>query len=229
MRSSTETDEATREDQDGEPLTKRRLRSSTSGEKQVQPLPGRSHVLPIQCIICRGSKYTKDKVTHKRRIERLVNCETKQGGKLLKAAKIRQDERLLLDISDRDLVAIEARYHRTCYLKYTKVARQYQSNSDSETSQQDYQMTFQKFSQVIIKERLIEGKEILRLTKLNKMFIKMVKEVEGLACQWHLCMLAVTFFALHNLSHVSMVTQYHHKPLSHVPFFCPTMVATSFH
>ena len=40
----------------------------------------------------------------------------------MKAAKIRHDERLLLDIEGRDLVAIEARYHRTCYLKYTKIA-----------------------------------------------------------------------------------------------------------
>ena len=107
---------------DDEPPTKRLLRSVTFSSQQVQPLPGRHHVLPVQCLICRSTKYAKERATKKRKVERLVNCETSQGGKLVKAAKIRHDERLLLDIEGRDLVAIEARYHRTCYLKCTKIA-----------------------------------------------------------------------------------------------------------
>ena len=163
---------------DDEPPTKRLLRSSTLSDQQVPPLPGRHHVLSVQCLICRSTKYTKERATKKRQVERLVNCETSQGGKLMKAAKIRQDERLLLDIEGRDLVAIEARYHRTCYLKYTKIARDYPSKELAQQPQLG--QTFRKFSQVVIKEKLIQGKEIWRLTKLNKVFIKMVKEVEGL-------------------------------------------------
>ena len=179
MFSSTESELGENQDSQDHLPTKRLLRSG-SEQTQVIPTPGRSHVLPIQCIICRETKYTREKASQKRKRERLVQCETNQGGQLVKAAKIRQDEQLLLQIQDRDLVAIEARYHKSCYLKYTKIVRLYSSNDQSETPQKDFEISFQKFSQAVLKEKIIEGKEIWRLTKLTKAFVKIVKEVEGI-------------------------------------------------
>ena len=41
------------------------------------------------------------------------------GGLLLEAAKALQDESILAKIRGQDLVAIEVRYHRSCYKDYT--------------------------------------------------------------------------------------------------------------
>ena len=43
------------------------------------------------------------------------------GGQLLKTAELLNDEAILLHIRDKDMVAIEVRYHRSCHKKYVKV------------------------------------------------------------------------------------------------------------
>lgn len=53
-------------------------------------VPRRSeHVLPETCIICLASKSTVDCTTKKRKLERLVTCET-DGSKLVEAAANRR-------------------------------------------------------------------------------------------------------------------------------------------
>ncbi len=49
--------------------------------------------------------------------ESLSLCLTKQASPtLVEATRIRSDERLLLSIQHQDLIAIEVRYYRSCYL-----------------------------------------------------------------------------------------------------------------
>ena len=43
------------------------------------------------------------------------------GAKLLKAAQLREDDRIVCELSDIDPVAVEIRYHHCCYVKiYSK-------------------------------------------------------------------------------------------------------------
>ncbi|XP_041466296.1 uncharacterized protein LOC121416845 [Lytechinus variegatus] len=139
---------------------------------------GRPHVLPVECIICKNNKYVRESYSRKRKVERLVRCETLTGGQLLKAAEIRKDEHMLLQIREKDLVALEVRYHRSCYLSYCKVVKPRIENNLP--FKQIYELSYSRFCQDIIEQRIIRGQEILRLTKLLKLFVKTVKEVEGL-------------------------------------------------
>ncbi|KAL5019691.1 hypothetical protein ScPMuIL_002583 [Solemya velum] len=56
------------------------------------------HVLPEECIICQQSKCVVDKNTRKRKAEKLVTCET-DADKLLQAAKLKGDDRILVQIA----------------------------------------------------------------------------------------------------------------------------------
>uniref|UniRef100_UPI00358E3588 uncharacterized protein n=1 Tax=Myxine glutinosa TaxID=7769 RepID=UPI00358E3588 len=164
------------EDSLDEEPPKRCLRSSI--DKATPSVAGREHVLPVRCVICRTNQYVKDSGTGKRKVEKLMNCETMSGGQLLNAAMMKQDQRLLLDIRDKDLVAMEAKYHKSCYLRYTKVV--HKSQTKVESSQQLYEKSYQSFCSKVVEERIIKGKEILRLTKLNRLFIKEVQHVESI-------------------------------------------------
>ncbi|XP_071956013.1 uncharacterized protein [Antedon mediterranea] len=97
-----------------------------------RPRVDRAHVLPPICIICKRIQYATNNISRKRRVEKLVQCETIDGGCLKTAATLKKDQEMLLKIHDKDLVAIEAKYHRSCYLKYTRVCRCYSRTENPE-------------------------------------------------------------------------------------------------
>ena len=72
----------------------------------------------VQCVICQTSKTSKSPGV---RYEPLTSLETMTASEnLLQAAKIRRDHRVSLAIEGQDLVAIEVKYHRSCYREYTR-------------------------------------------------------------------------------------------------------------
>ncbi|XP_028404106.1 uncharacterized protein LOC114526785 [Dendronephthya gigantea] len=87
-----------------------------------EAIPRRNrHVLPERCIICkRQDAYKVDKVTRKRKLDKLVLAETFNGGLLREAAEKKKDESILAHIRGKDCVAIEVRYHRHCHLDYCR-------------------------------------------------------------------------------------------------------------
>ncbi|KAJ8023132.1 hypothetical protein HOLleu_38227 [Holothuria leucospilota] len=150
------------------------LRSSHSS-KIPRPMNKR-HMFPDECIICKERKYHTDRFSRKRSIVKLITCEKIQGGQLLQAAEVKQDQELLEQIKGEDLVARELRYHARCYKQYTN----FLSRGHSVTSHgKGYTAAFDKFSKDVITERLVKKKEILTLGKLNRLFIQIIKEVEG--------------------------------------------------
>ena len=136
------------------PAPKRMLRSGVScGQQSSTPQwSDRRHVLPVQCIICKGTKYFREQSSGKRKVEKYVLCERKDGGNLLTAALMKQDEALLLDLRGKDHVAIEVRYHKSCYYRYTKVALG--SKLHTETAQQMYERSYSSFCRKIVEERI---------------------------------------------------------------------------
>ena len=91
-----------------------------------------------------------------------------------KAATLKNDESILLHIRGKDCVAIEARYHKNCYQRYTKCV----SNKPRDPGPTLYDRAFEEFCTRIIEPRIIKNKEILFLSYLLKTFISCVQEIE---------------------------------------------------
>ena len=91
-----------------------------------------------------------------------------------KAATLKNDESILLHIRGKDCVAIEARYHKNCYQRYTKCV----SNKSRDSGPTLYDRAFEEFCTRIIEQRIIKNKEILFLSYLLKTFISCVQEIE---------------------------------------------------
>ena len=106
--------------------------------------------------------------------QELSVAQTLTAGILEKAATLKNDESILLHIRGKDCVAIEARYHKNCYQRYTKCV----SNKSRDPGPTLYDRAFEEFCTRIIEPRIIKNKEILFLSYLLKTFISCVQEIE---------------------------------------------------
>ncbi|PIK44379.1 hypothetical protein BSL78_18773 [Apostichopus japonicus] len=159
-----------------EPPRKRALRSdSASGPREWRE----RHMFPNECIICHSVKTKRNKFTGKRLVVKLMRCEIINGGKLLEAARQKKHVELLQQIEGEDLVARELKYHWECFRDFTRFISK-KSKVGLTDSQKRYMPSFEEFSDKTIRKRLLEGKEILTLARLNRIFIRTIKEVEGI-------------------------------------------------
>lgn len=152
---------------------KRRLLRSSIGK----PASSRNqYVLPEVCILCQKNRTVTCRATRKRRREPLVRCSTVEAEKLQQAARDTNNRELLLKIEDKDCVAIEVKYHDYCYRNFTR----YLSKPEASQQQNDssYSEAFVKFCSVV-QARTMENKEIMRLKRLNEMFIKEIHATHG--------------------------------------------------
>ena len=98
----------------------------------------------------------------------------------MKAAEVLNDEAVLVDIRDKDLVTIGVGYHRSCYKNYTNFLSRADNEGESQSLHVSRKKAFDKFCLTIIEERIIGKQEILRLTTLQDLFRKTIREVENL-------------------------------------------------
>ena len=98
---------------------------------------------------------------------------------LQKAAELRNDESILVHIRGKDCVAIEARYHKKCYQKYTKSLLNMTKAKPPVTEPTVYDKAFDLFCLNMMEKRIIHNKEILLLSYLRKKFIGIIKDVDG--------------------------------------------------
>ena len=113
--------------------------------------------------------------TGKRKRTPLLTCETKDAGRLREAAERKKDENILREIRDQDCVAIEVKYHKSCYQKYTSFLKREIKNTKSK-----YDKPFEAFCKEIIDEKLIKNKEIWYTKDLRKEFIRVAKETDNI-------------------------------------------------
>ena len=52
-----------------------------------------------------------------------MSAETVEGGKLREAATKKDDQNILLQIANKGMVALEVKFHKRCYDKYTSFLR----------------------------------------------------------------------------------------------------------
>ena len=107
----------------------------------------------------------------------LVRCQTENAGLLCEAATAKRDEKILLQIQDKDCVPLEARYHKKCYKNYTSFLYRKQESAGEEYSLLNA-ATFEKFCKDVI-EPLIEHNKIEYMAHLYVRFLQIVEEVEG--------------------------------------------------
>ena len=87
---------------------------------------------------------------------------------------MRNDESVLIHIQGRDCVAIEARYHRRCYLSYTKCL----TRKPKIVGPTLYDKAFDEFCVKVIEKQIIQSNKVLLLTDLLKKFRSCVRDIE---------------------------------------------------
>ena len=111
-------------------------------------------------------------------MDKLVSAETVDGGKLKEAATRKADESILLHIANKDMVALEVKYHKRCYEKYTSFLRHNTQSNEKGTDKHECKHE-KSFCQEFVNERLIKQDNIFYMNKLKKEFIKTVQRVEN--------------------------------------------------
>ena len=102
--------------------------------------------------------------------------ETIDAGLLRRAAELKNDEKILVQIRDKDCVAIEVRYHKSCYQNYTKFLTRDQK--ETEKSAPTYEKTFEIFCKNVIEGQIIKDKDIIYMKELLNRFIAMAMDTD---------------------------------------------------
>ena len=79
------------------------------------------------------------------------------------------------------MVALEVKYHKRCYDKYTSFLRTTTQSKGKETEQHyfKYEKSFDVFCEEFVEEKLIKQENIFYMKKLKKEFVKTVKRVQN--------------------------------------------------
>lgn len=115
-----------------------------------------------------------------------MSAETVDGGRLREAATELSDERILREIQGKDLVALEVKYHKRCYEKYTS-AQRHGKKATHEKDEEDsskygllYERSFRICCEQFIQPNIIQDNGIFYMKKVKDAFVKTVQAVENL-------------------------------------------------
>ncbi len=102
------------------------------------------------------------------------------GGQLRRAATLKSDDSILLEIQGKDCVALEVKYHRQCYAKYTSFLR-HQKDEETTSSKPShlYEKSFDTFCKQFVQTEIIENEGIFFMNKIKDVFVNIVKEEEN--------------------------------------------------
>lgn len=122
-----------------------------------------------RCIFCeKKEKYVKGSKSR----ESLVQAQQlRVDESVRRVAEIQEDKRILALLS-RELVAAEAHWHRSCYRNYTRKNSKSVNATDSEESCDSYtEAELNAFSRLCdyIRNHLFKNNSIIELTQLNEM------------------------------------------------------------
>ena len=169
----------------------KKLRSTDTLSQACSSKRRNEHVLPYIRIFCKKERKSKrQKADGKKNDERLSVCEEKQSVRLEEAAMRKGDEELLSIIKDKDLVAIELRYHLSCLKSYTNdacVSRR--SFASTGKTKWQHSNSYNVFMKNIIVNKLVKKRRVLRMTHLVELFIEVAKDVDKCVFPMKTCQL----------------------------------------
>ena len=112
-------------------------------------------------------------------MDKLVSAETVDGGKLREAATRKSEESILIQIADKDLIALEVKYHKRCYEKYTSFLRHSTDFQCQEQHECKYQKSFDAFCEDFVRTQIINEESVFYMKRIMKEFVKTVARVEN--------------------------------------------------
>ena len=118
----------------------------------------------------------------------MSQAETLDGGRLRQAAEYKNDVNILRQICDRDLVAIEACFHKNCYKEYVRNVPIQEAEIDvvdddadgDDSNNFDYKKSYEVFFTNIIEQRLIKHNKVYSLKSLCEAFVKIVERTQNI-------------------------------------------------
>jgi hypothetical protein len=137
------------------------------------------------CFKCRQKD--KWKSDHKNK-EPLLVCEHDDVEKKIReAAEIRDDARVKMDIQDKDLKAIEIRYHLSCYSTYTnnRQLKLLQENIDAKPLNEAHNAAFESISSIIDSE-VLEKNEVIGMSYLWETYNEYLERDNVAAAHGHM-------------------------------------------
>ena len=136
----------------------------TEEDKPKREGSSNSTLLPNKCLFC-----GKEKVYIKRKAEKLTKCCGKRVEQTIeKAATEKNDYHMLSFLTTTDLIAAEAKYHRSCYSNYTPKVKKTAVSKTEESDKLDYKR-FELEAYCLVVEHChhaIEEKKVLRFQDL---------------------------------------------------------------
>ena len=105
--------------------------------------------------------------------ESLAELQTFEASKtLIDAAEIRNDARVLLAIKDQDLIALDVKYHKSCYRDYTnaKTLDRIKIKNEQENEKMSiYDKAFDRIVKVV-RDTVVDGSAIARMSELRNQY-----------------------------------------------------------
>ena len=134
--------------------------------KRSDVLPGSRQKEKI-CFICRKIK----KLNHEKKSYEFTISVMREDveEKIKNAARIRKDERVLLDVEGQDLKAIGYYYHRTCYARYTNIKTLTNLTKQETPNKDNFQEAFKKVCE-IIDDSIIGDRRTLEMSYLRDQY-----------------------------------------------------------
>lgn len=143
-----------------------------------------NRVLPRQCIFhlagtsktCgkTGLKFTIGRKTGSRQTEKLTQCLTRDAERRLKAAaEKKNDDRLLLQIRGKDLIAIEVCYHKSCYRHYFQAPVTISTDDIDSRGTPHCKEAFNELAREVETNVIMKG-EVVKMSKLRERFMDLV-------------------------------------------------------
>ena len=128
-----------------------------------------------RCAICQKEKFRNTRGKGTRCRETLTLNMTDCGSaSLLKAAQIRDDRRLLLQIQGQDTIAIEIKYHKSCYKEYVRpetLARLEEKNCEKEDLSNDsYSRAFTKVKE-FVQDAVLKDARAVKMSELLEKYV----------------------------------------------------------
>lgn len=139
-----------------------------------------------KCAICQREKKSYNKTKGTRCKEALSLNMTDSGrDSLMKAAQIRDDSRLLLQIRAEDTIALELKYHKSCYKDYVRqetLSKYEEQNCQKEDAANDgYDRAFNKVKEYV-QDAVIKQAKAVSVSELLQQYVSQLT-VEGINAQ----------------------------------------------
>lgn len=112
-----------------------------------------------KCAICQKDKIQKSIKGLRTREPLTLNISEYGSTTLAKAAKLRNDTRLLLNIEGKDTIAMEVKYHRSCYKDYVRV-KEIDKSCQEKNDEECYDRAFSNLKETVNVEIITKSRAI---------------------------------------------------------------------